>query len=448
MDKKKFYENLWKIALPVTIQSFLQSLLSLIDGMMIGDLGSASIGGVGLGTKFISLFQVTVSAIVAVAGIMIAQYKGDKNKKGINDSFFSNLYFSLVIAAVFVAISVGIPNQIMSLYSDQPDMVHQARTYLTLMAIGFIPQTITLMLSALLRNMECAKVPMIASAVSVIANTVFNYLLIFGIGIFPKMDVAGAALATSCARILELIIVLVIYLRVKDKKGIVLKPVFRFQGKFLLQIVPILMPLLITEFLWSLGENVYAVIYGHFGTNECAAMTLTYPLQTIVIGALSGLSAAAGIIVGNTLGEGKSEIAYNESKLFLKLTVLASIGISVIIALVSKFYVQLFNVNQETKTLTIYILLSYCIVFTAKVTNMVLGGGILRSGGKTKYSMMIDLIGTWCIGVPVGFLAAKVFKLPIYQVYLILSLEEYVRVLISSCIFKSRKWIVNITKVD
>lgn len=445
MNKKNFYNNILKIALPVTVQSLLQALLNLIDGIMIGNLGSASIAGVGLGGKFISLFTVTMAAVVTVAGIMIAQYKGNQNNNGISNSFYCNLYFTLLIAGLFMVVSLVFPKQIMSLYTGDKVTINLAAIYLMIMTAGFIPQSVTLMLSALLRNMECARLPLAASFVSVITNTFLNYCFIFGAGVFPAMGVAGAALASSISRIIELIIVLALYFKVKNKKNIELTFQIKVERTFVVKIWTILAPILLCEFLWSLGENFYAMIYGHIGTEACAAMALTYPIQTIVFGILSGLSASAGIVVGKSLGEGSNEKAYMEAKEFIKITIIAAICISVIIMFLAGYYVRLFNVIADTRNIAVSILYAYSLVFCAKVTNMVLGGGILRSGGQTKYIMVIDIVGTWLIGVPLGFITAYILKLPIYYVYFILSLEEYVRLILEIRLFKSKRWLVNVT---
>ncbi len=444
--KREFYKDMLQIALPITMQGLLQAALSLIDQIMIGSLGSATIAGVGLGAKFISLFSVTMTAIVTVAGILIAQYCGSKSKKGINDSFFSNLYFALLIAVIFLGLSLSIPEQIMGLYSKDADTIGEAVVYLRIVSIGFVPQTITLMLSALLRNMEAAQAPMVAGGISVVSNTLLNYLFIFGIGKIPAMGVAGAAMATAISRIIELLIIYTMFVKIRRQKGIELRVTFSFEKDFLKKIVPVLTPILCCEFLWSLGENVYAVIYGHIGTESCAAMTLTYPLQTLAIGALSGVSAAAGVMIGNDLGKDNKDKAYADSKSFVKVTIEVSLGISMLIALLGGLYVKLFHVSDDTKQMTVYILFAYALVFPAKVINMVLGGGVLRSGGQTKYIMAVDMIGTWIFGVPLGLLAAYVLKLPIYYVYFILSMEEYVRVLLCVLLFKSKRWMVNMTK--
>ncbi len=445
MKKDNFYNNMWKIALPVTIQCMFQASLSLIDQIMIGHLGSANIAGVGLGAKFISLFSVTVSAIITVAGILISQYKGTNDDKGISTSFSFNMNSALLVTIIFSVLSLAFSKQIMSLYTSKADTISAAATYLKIMTIGFVPMTLTLMFSVLMRNSGCADVPMYASLISVILNTLLNYCLIYGPGFFPKLNLVGAALATSIARIIEFIIVFTLYLKKKSKYNMHIKYTFRFSGTFAKSALIIISPIILNEFLWSLGENVYAGIYGHIGTDPCAAMTLTFPLQTLVIGALTGVSNASGILVGNSLGKSDYDKAYSESKRFIKITLSVAIVFSLFIAFFGRFYVKLFNVTPSVQTTTIYILYAYALVFTAKVLNMVVAGGILRSGGKTKYTLFLDLIGTWGIGVPIGIITSRLLNMPIYYVYFFLSLEEYVRLILGIIIFRSKKWMQNLT---
>lgn len=449
MDIKhnEFYQAIIKVAAPITIQSILQAALSLIDIIMIGDLGDASVAGVGLTAKYTSLFTVTVTAIVTVAGILIAQNKGNNNSDGINSSFFFNLYFSLALTLIFTVLSALFPKQIMGLYSPDSNTVAEAALYLRIVTIGFIPQVITLMISTVLRNIEFAKYATIASSISVITNTLLNYLLIYGIWIFPKMGIVGAALATSISRVIELAIILILYKKARKQKNFKLTPVFVFHKEFVRKGMIVLAPILLSEFMWSVGENVYTMIYGHIGTAAFAGMTLTNAIQTIAIGALSGIAASAGIIVGESLGSGDYDKAYSQSKSFLKITIIMAVIISVIIALLAPYYVKLFNVSQESRNMGIYILYAYSVIFTAKVINMVLTGGIIRSGGETKYIMFIDLIGTWIFGVPLGLITAYVFKMPIYWVYFILSLEEVVRVIMGVIFFRSKRWMKNIAGV-
>ena len=201
-----------------------------------------------------------------------------------------------------------------------------------------------------------------------------------------------------------------------------------------------LLPLLVCEIVWSLGENVYAGIYGHISTDASAAMTLTNPIQGLLIGALCGLSQAAGIIIGKLLGNKDLDEAYTASKKLIKYGVVGSVILSVVVLIIRPFYVEIYDVDQSVKILTQQILVAYAAVAPFKVLNMILGGGIIRSGGKTKYVMAIDMIGTWLFGVPLGYLTAFVFHMSIPYVYFILSLEECIRFGISLVVFNRKGW--------
>ena len=200
------------------------------------------------------------------------------------------------------------------------------------------------------------------------------------------------------------------------------------------------MPILETEFLWSLGENVYAAIYGHMGTAECAAMTLTGPIQGLLIGALSGLAQAAGILIGKDLGKKEYDRAYWKAKKLMVYGLVGSLILSALLVLLSRYYVGIYQVEDNVREIGVQLLTVFAIVAPVKVLNMILGGGIIRSGGKTKYVMWIDTSGTWGFGVPLGLLAAFVLNLSIPYVYFILSMEECYRLLVSLVVFRRKNW--------
>ena len=202
----------------------------------------------------------------------------------------------------------------------------------------------------------------------------------------------------------------------------------------------ILLPLLLCEFLWSLGENVYSGIYGHIGTQACAAMTMTAPIQGLTIGALCGLSQAAGILAGKSLGSQDYEKAYTDAKKLMRGGLLGSLILSGLLLLFGKYYTEIYQVELAVKQMAYELLVVFAFISPIKVQNMILGGGIIRSGGRTDYIMWIDIIGTWVFGVPCGLLAAFWLQLPVAWVYLLLSLEEGIRLAVSLIIFKKRIW--------
>ncbi len=439
-SKQSFLRMVCSLAIPVALQSMLQSSFSIVDQIMIGRLGSVSVAGVGMAGKFVSIFSVIVSAVGAVAGIMISQYIGQNNSKEVRRSFFLNLSLGLGIAALFTAVCMLLPEPVMGLYTGDYATKQAAAEYLFIMAGTFLPMAGATLLSTIFRCIGKARLPLYASIASAVLNTVINYILIFGKCGFPTLGARGAAIATVIAQAANFLIMLIMMLKVRcipRKRTDSETETVPFKWK---QYGAMLLPLLVCEVAWSLGENVYAAIYGHIGTESSAAMTLINPVQGLVIGALCGLSQAAGIIVGKKLGNKEYDEAYASSKKLMIYGAAGSAVFSVAVVLTSALYVRIYQVEETVRLLTRQILYAYALVAPFKVLNMILGGGIIRSGGKTKYVMLIDIIGTWVIGVPSGLLTAFVFKLSIPYVYFILSLEECVRFIISLFVFRRKRW--------
>ena len=432
-----FFQSVCALAIPVALQSMLQSAFSMVDQIMIGQLGEIQVAGVGLAGKFASIYAVLISAIGAAAGIMISQYLGQENNRGVWQSFFANLLLSGGIAGIFTAVCILFPERIMGAYTRDAQTRQTAAEYLALISGTFVPMAGAALLSTLLRCRERPRLPLYASIAAALLNTGLNYILIFGkLGLAP-MGIKGAAIATVLSQCANLLLMLprALLARTENEPQRALLAQFHWR-----QYLSLLLPLLVCEAMWSLGENVYAAIYGHISTDASAAMTLTNPVQGVVIGALCGLSQAAGVIIGKRLGRGETEDAYWAAKRLLIYGLAGALMLSAAVMLLSGVYVKLYQVEETVKATARQLLFAYALVVPFKVLNMILGGGILRSGGQTKYVMFIDGIGTWCCGVPLGLLSAFVLRLPVAWVYFLLSLEECLRFGFSMAVFRRKKW--------
>ena len=436
-----FRRAVLRLAVPAALQSMLQASFGAVDQIMIGQLGSVSVAGVGLAGKFSGLVSVAVAAVGAAAGIMISQYLGQRNAAAVRRSFFANLALALGVAGLFAALCALLPGPVMGLYTRDAATVRAAAGYLRIVAASYLPMAGATLLSTLFRCVERPALPLWAGIASALLNTALNYLLIFGRCGFAPLGARGAAVATAASQGANCLLMLLMLRAVARRwRGSSLRPergTARFDCR---SYAAMLLPLLACEVVWSLGENVYAAIYGHMGTTSSAAMTLLNPVQGVMIGALCGLSQAAGVLVGKRLGGGDPDGAYWAARRLLLYGAVGAAALSAVIALGSGAYVRLFQVEDAVRQLTRRILLAYALVAPFKVLNMILGGGILRSGGRTRYVMRIDLIGTWGFGVPLGLLAAFALKWPVPRVYFLLSLEECVRFGLSMRVFRGRKW--------
>lgn len=376
-----FMKSLCKIAIPVTLQSMLQASFSIIDQIMIGQLGETEISAVGLCGNYTMIFSVVIGAVGAVAGILIAQFIGAQDQHAAWSSFWVSMLVSIVISAAFSAGSLSFTGNILGLYTKDGSVIAVGCVYFQMIALAYVPMGMSTILSAWLRCKEHAMIPFAASLGAVIVNTGLNYVLIFGKMGYAPMGIRGAGIATLVSQLFQLALIIagfVICLK-KDHEAwtfsLHLENISK--GEYVFMVAPILA----SEFLWSLGQNVESAVYGHLGTENLAAYMLTCPVQGMITGALSGL-----------------------------------------------------------------LLIIFAIYAPVKVENMILGGGIIKSGGDTKTIMMIDIAGTWLIGIPLCLFAVYVLKWDIAGTYALLTMEEVARFAVTWVMFQRRKWMVSLAE--
>ena len=440
MRRDLFIQQVFKIALPVALQCMLQSSFSIVDQIMVGSLGSVSVAAVGIAGKLSTLYSVVIGAVVSVAGIILSQYLGANDNDEADRGFSLHTLLSIGIGVVFMAVCLAFPVRLMGLYSADGNTVAVAAKYLRIIAFGFLPYAVSMMTSVRMRCMEKASLPLVCSIISSLLNTVLNYLLIFGKLGFYAMGANGAATATVISQGFNALLMVAAMKVIDRKRGISFRFMPRLTKMTRGSYLAILFPVLVIEFMWSLSENVYASVYGHIGTPECAAMTLTYPVQGLTVGALSGIAQAAGILIGKELGKGEKHSAYQKSRRLLLYGLIGSFVLAALTVLAMGVYTDFYNVEEYVKSTARQILIAFAVVLPVKVLNMILGGGIVRSGGQTRTMMIIELLGTWGFGVPLALLGAYVWKLSIPLVYFILSMEECVRLLLTWIVFVRKNW--------
>ncbi len=441
MKKESFLASVVGIAVPVGLQSMLQSSFSMIDQLMVGQLGSTAVSAVGVAGRPAFIYSVILGAAATIAGIMISQYLGMEDRNMADRSLSVNLTAAAALALLFTVLCALFPEQIVGLYiEDDPAILAAGRNYLLCILWTYLPMGISSILAVMVRCLGRAVWPLAAGIASAVVNTVLNYGLIFGHFGLPALGVTGAAAASIISQFVNMLLMLVIFylVRLRGQKD------FRFSlslgtGGYR-QYLMMMLPILIAELLWSLGQNVNTFIYGHLEKGDLAAMSMTGPIQGLFIGALSGVSQAAGILIGKRLGANEYEEAYWESKKLIGYGLAGSLLLSALLICLRRTYVPLYNVEPGVRETAARLLLAFALLAPVKVTNMILGGGVVRSGGKTAYIMAIDIAGTWLIGVPLGLTTAFLFHLPVEWVYFLLSQEELVRLAMTLMVFRRRGW--------
>lgn len=446
LRKDDFYKQVIKIAIPVTLQSLIMALLYLTDQLMVGQLGDVAISSVGMSSKIYGIISVVLAGLSTGVSIYAAQFWGNGDKKSVSQVLGLGLFGGLVMSILFTVFVFIVPGWFLGLFTTDERITGDGSIFLKIVSLSYVPMMLTMIYSSILRSTTHVKLPMVVSLITVGLNIVLNYGLIFGHLGLPQWGLMGSAVATLISRVVECLLIIGAVYKYRLPGSVDLKNLFVIPRPLLNQFMKTTYPIILTEFVWVLSETVYAIVYSRMGTAEMTAMTITFPLQGLSIGLLSGLASAAGVIVGNRLGAGEDRIALDYAKRLIRLGIVISVGLGLIIAAISPFYVSAFHISEEAHRLGIYIVLVFAGFLWVKVANMIIAGGILNSGGDSKYVFAMESTANWIIGVPSAVLMSFVWKQPVFIVYLVLSLEEVVRFGFGLTRIYSRKWIRNLVK--
>ncbi|MCY6483082.1 MATE family efflux transporter [Clostridium aestuarii] len=442
-NNKKFYKTLVTITLPIILQSLIASSLNMLDTMMIGKVGEIELASVGIANQYYFLFTLFSMGIGSGCGVLIAQLWGKNDKDNIKKVLIKSLTVSLLISLIFMLAGLIIPEKIMALFNKDISVVSIGSEYMRITVISYIFTGITFTFASALRSIENTKLPMFASLVGLIVNGVLNYALIFGNFGMPELKTQGAGIATLIARICECSIILfgvyfkdtVLNIKLNDLRGL--------SKNLTKALVTVTIPIVLNEACWGLGNVTYIAIYARISTRAAASMQICSTIMNLFMIFAFGLAYGALVIIGNEIGANREDIAIESSKRISTLSILISLVLGILLFILAKPIISFFNVSNEVKLASTYILYVYSIVMVVKVYNMVMIVGILRGGGDAAYGSILQGFTLWFIGIPLAFFAAFILHLPVYFVVTFTVVEELIKVLLMIRRFNSFKWIRN-----
>jgi len=446
LHRKDFYKTMITIGAPIALQHLIGSSLNLVDTLMIGRLGEDAIAAVGIANRLFFLFILFIFGAYSGCGVFTAQYWGKKDKANIQRILGIMLWFGLGFSMLFTAMAFIIPKQILSLFSRDPVVLTLGVQYLRIVAISYIMTAISFAYSFSCRSVHRTTLPMVVSIIALSTNTVLNYILIYGKFGMPAMGVQGAAIATTIARTLEMILLLIfIY---KDKKHPLVGPLrayFDIRKDMVVNVVKTGMPVFVNEATWALGNVVYFIAFGFLGTEAVAVVQICFTVSDFFQALFMGISSACGVMIGNAVGNDESEKAVLYSVEFIKLTIVFSMVIAGLLYLSRPIILMLYStlslVTQNMLMTTLAVIAFYQIPKMFTFTMIV---GILRGGGDTRFCMYLDLLSVWLIGVPLGFISVLVWHWPVHMVIGAVYFEEILKVFVTMPRFFSKKWIHNV----
>lgn len=449
---KNFYLRVIAIVVPMIIQNTITNVVSLADNIMVGSVGTLQMSAVAIVNQLIFVFNLCIFGGLAGAGIFSTQYAGANDDDGVRYCFRMKVIIGALMFIFATVVFMAFPENLISSYlaegtspQDAEDTMTYALDYLKIMLIGLLPFTVSQVFGSTLRELGETKLPMFASIVAIVINLIFNYFLIFGNFGFPRLGVAGAAIATSLSRFVEAIIVVIATL-VKKKKFTFIKGAFKslyIPKNLFKDIFTKGMPLLVNEFLWSAGMAVLLQCYSVRGLDVVAAVNISNTINNIFNVIYISMGSAVGIIIGQHLGADNIKEAKVSVWRLIALSIATCVVMGSLMSLVAPFVPNLYNTEPHVRQMATKFLFgiaafmpvfafSHCCYFT------------LRSGGRTIITFVFDSLFTWGLVVPFAYCLARFTSMPIVPMFLAVQSLELVKSIVGFVFIKKGLWIRNI----
>lgn len=440
MDKP-FYKAVLAIALPVSMQGLISAGVNMIDTLMLGQLGETALSASSLANQFIGIFQILCTGIGMGSSIMTARFWGAKDNDSTKISVTIMYRFTFLLMAAFLGVTLAIPEIIMRLYTDDPAVIREGVRYLNWSLPSYFLLAYSLTTTNVLRTIGKVRIPLYSSVLCFLTNIFFNWVFIYGKLGAPELGVAGAALGTALSRIIEFGIICGYFLFVERGLAYRLKDLSLPCGALLSGYLRLCIPVLISDSMLALGNNLITMIIGRIGTEFVSANAITSVTAHLATIFVMGVSNASGVITGNTLGAGNRDRAQRGGVAFFVLgTIIGLIG-ALLVVVVGRQSLTIYNIGDITIGIANQLMLAVAITTVFQSSNSILTKGVLRAGGDTRFLMIIDVVFFWLLALPLGYFAGLVWKISPFMTYICLRIDQIIKAIV--CVFRltSGKWI-------
>lgn len=443
---KTLYKKLFTIVAPIAFQYLTASLVTASDAFMLGFLDQDSLSAGSLAGQVSFVFSLFYGAFVFGCTVLAAQYWGKGDKKTVGEVLAITMRYSLIVGLIFTLGCAFFPRQIMLFFTSNEELISIGSDYLRVVSLSHLLTGFTQAYYGIMKVCDRAKLSSLIGSLSVPINIALNACFIFGLGFFPKLGIAGAALATVLARTFETVCVLIAVAKGKCPR-LRVKLMFRSESKFLNRDYwKYTLPITINQIGWGGGVTMYSVIMGHLGSDAVAANSIASIVRTMTASFCWGISAGVGIILGSMLGRGELEKAKKAGGSFVRFSIVVGVVSGLVLLALTPLVLLVIKLEPTAQHYLKYMMLFAAYYIIGNSLNSTVIGGIFPSGGDTKFGMFCDVITLWVVVVPLGAFAAFVLKLPVLAVAAILTLDEFVKIPAVYKHYVKYKWVKNITK--
>lgn len=445
-----FYKTSLAIAIPVMLQGLVQNLVSLIDNFMVAGLGDIKMSGVNITNQIIFVFFVSLMTLTSAGGIFMSQFNGAKNSEGMQQTFRFKLFATFIVALIFTALSVFLPKQLLGILvhnNTQSDVIiKEGSTYLAIIVFTYIPLSISMVIGSSLREIGRVRAPLVISIIATLINTFFNWMLIYGNMGAPRMEVAGAAIATVIARLAEMIIFLVYITITKPPFYFRIVRIFKINIALFITILKKSGIIFVTDMSWVLTETVMTAVYnGRGGAEIVSGMAAGWAIANLFFLVFGGIHTTVGVIVGGTLGRNELDLARDQARWLRSGSLVMGFFISIFeVASVLLIPIVFGNLSLESQLITrnmIWLIAIYMPMWTFLNAQF----ATARAGGDAIMGVWVDVSVNLFLFLPSIFLLAYFTKLGPIEMYGIVKITDAVKVAIAFWQLRTERWIKNLT---
>ena len=449
---RAFYKMVLTVAVPIMIQNGITNFVGLLDNIMVGRVGTEQMSGIAIVNQLLLVFNLSIFGAISGAGIFCAQFFGCGDQKGVRHTFRFKLYICLLLLLSGVLILAVFRKNLILMYlhgegqeSSLTAALQYGQEYLWIMLVGLLPFVMEQIYTGTLRECGETMVPMKAGVIAVLVNLVLNWLLIFGSLGFPKLGVAGAAIATVISRYVQAAIVMIWTHRHSERMPFI-AGVYKsigIPGGLVGNILRKGTPLMINEVLWSAGMAMLMQCYSVRGLSVVAALNISTTISNVFNVVFIAMGSAISIIVGQLLGAGKMDEARETDTRLIAFSVFSCFGIGTILIICAPLFPMMYNTTLEVKTLAADFIriAALCMPLAAFMHASYF---TLRSGGKTVVTFLFDSVFLWCVSIPLAYVLSRFTGMPIVPLYLCCQLVDIIKCIIGFILVKKGVWINNL----
>ena len=445
INRKEFYRNLTRIALPIALQSLMLASVAAGDALMLGKVAQNEMTAVSLATQIQFVQNMFLSAVTAAGAILGAQYWGKGDRRTLENVFDIMLWYCGIVSVLFFLACELIPEQLMHIFTNDAPLVTIGSSYLRIAGWSYLITGISQCYLTTMKVSEHVKPGAVISSCAVILNICLNAVFIFGLFGAPRMQAKGAALATTISRIIELALCVAVSARASYIRP-ALDRFTKLPRQLRTDFIKQCLPLMGGSLCWGIGFTSYTAIMGHLGTDAAAANSVAAVVRDLICCMCNGIGSAAGIMVGNELGAGRLERGKAYGIRLKNISYVIGLLSTALVLAVTPLVVRMVILTDQARSYLTGMMVIMAFYMIGRCVNTVTINGVLDGGGDTIFDMYSLIVCMWLIAIPLALAGAFVLHWSPLAVYACTCLDEVGKIPWVMIRLRKYKWVQDLTR--